>query len=335
MNNSKGRYKPLYVGEKNTYWGKGSSLFLSTRNKKGMKLIARRRSSIRSKIENSNRLLLRFFRGGFHSVLPLKCGAIVAIVRGEILYLPSEENIFQSSMKIMRGSRPLNICYCPNEFLYFGEYFDNKCRDEVNIYGSSDGQKWSVVYTFPKNSIRHIHGIYYDKYRNGMWVLTGDKDDECNILFTGDNFKTLVKVFSGRQNYRAVTIIPLEGGLIVPTDTPMTLNKIQWIDVESNKIETIMSTQGSVFYSAVTRKRYALSVIVEPSKFNLSRIAQILISDDEGLSWSIGIDGKKDIFSMKYFQYGAFYLPYHEYEVENIYTFGMGLKKYDNKHIRL
>lgn len=38
--------------------------------------------------------------------------------------------------RIKRGTRPLNICYTPDDHLYFGEYFNNSDRKEVYIYRS-------------------------------------------------------------------------------------------------------------------------------------------------------------------------------------------------------
>ena len=91
------------------------------------------------------------------------------------------------------------------ENIFWGEYFTNFNREPVNIYGSCDqGQTWKVVYTFSKGKINHIHSIIYDRFREGYWVLTGDREDECNIFFTNDEFKNLLPVIKGGQRASAM-----------------------------------------------------------------------------------------------------------------------------------
>ena len=56
---------------------------------------------------------------------------------------------FARPSRSRRGTRPLALAVTSEETVYWGEYFANPRRDEVNIYGSDDhGDTWSVVHTF-------------------------------------------------------------------------------------------------------------------------------------------------------------------------------------------
>jgi hypothetical protein len=327
-------YKPLYVTSEFVYAAKNNKLYTISNSCNDIEYIGKYPMGMSDYLPSKSRIFTRLLRSGFHSVVPLNDGSIIALTLGKIVHKSSGSNIFTPVFNIPRGRRPLNICHSANcTEMYFGEYFDNRDRDEVNIYGSHDGQKWYVAYTFKKGAIRHVHGVYHDQYRDGYWVLTGDDDEECQILFTDDNFTTLNVAFAGKQKYRAVTIIPKEYGLIVPTDTPLEKNYIQWFDVNSNRQEIIQEITGSVFYSATVQETMFISVIVEPSKINLNKYAKILVSKNGGTDWETLISDKKDRLSPKYFQYGSFMIPSHSHESNMLYVYGTALANYDDTTI--
>ena len=114
----------------------------------------------------------------------------------------------------------MNMCEDKNGFLYFGEYFSNPERDEVHIYKSIDsGKTWMLCHTFPKNTIRHVHGVFYDKYEDLVWFATGDLDGECIIGHTNDSFETVNIFKHGGQKYRAVQLLFFKDFIIYGTDT--------------------------------------------------------------------------------------------------------------------
>jgi len=71
-----------------------------------------------------------------------------------------------------------SICVTP-EYIYYGEYFPNLRRKEVDIFRSKDGLDWEVAYSFPERSIKHVHVLQYDAFSNKIWFSTGDANDEC------------------------------------------------------------------------------------------------------------------------------------------------------------
>ncbi len=121
-----------------------------------------------------SRLTYRLCRDGFHALAVLRSQHLVAAVSGAIVTLAPGETEFRATHRISRGTRPLHIAVTPDDHIFWGEYFDNRARDEVHIYVSTDrGASWDVVHTFPRDAVRHVHNIVYDEWANCLWVLTG------------------------------------------------------------------------------------------------------------------------------------------------------------------
>lgn len=237
-------------------------------------------------------------------MLPLPDGSSLATIRGRILKRNPDASSFRDVFRIPRGSRPMNICLLPDGNLYWGEYFFNYRRQAVHVYGSTDaGESWRIVHTFPPGAVRHVHGIVYDPYQQGLWIFTGDSDRESKIMFTPDQFRTIKVVFEGSQQIRAASMIPLPEGVLVPTDTPQEQNYIRWLDPSRNILEQIAPVPGSVFYGNTIGDWIVLSVCPENSPINAGRHALLLVSKD-GRRWSELYVQQKD------FWHGPSWLPF-------------------------
>src|ERR1022692_2322521 len=165
-------------------------------------------------ITSSSRLVSRLLRDGFHALVQLSSGHLIAAVPRAIVTLQPGETGLCVSHKLLRGTRPLHLAVAPNDHVFWGEYFDNPQRDEVHIYASSDrGIHWDVVYTFLKGSIRHVHNIVYDEWENCFWVLTGDHGSECRILRASCDFKNVDVIVSGNQQARSAALVPTRDAL--------------------------------------------------------------------------------------------------------------------------
>src|SRR5258708_6450889 len=182
-----------------------------------------------------DRFTSRLFRDGFHALATPSSGVVVAAVPGAIITLRPNESEFRVTHTITRGTRPLHIVATPNGTIFWGEYFDNAARDEVHIYASTDaGSTWTVAYTFPKSTIRHVHNIVYDPWGDCLWVLTGDYGDECRVLRASCDFSSVESVLQGNQQARAVALVPTEDGLYFASDTPLELNYEYRLDHSRN-----------------------------------------------------------------------------------------------------
>lgn len=225
-------------------------------------------------------LAARLLRAGIHAVVPKRDGGHVAVVRGALLHRAAGSDRFDVAHRVVRGSRPLNVCAASSGRLFFGEYFGNTTRDEVHVYASDDGRDWDVVHTFSAGTIRHVHGIVQDPYRDGLWVLTGDDGDEAAIWWTDDEFRTLTTVAQGFQGARAVSVLPTPRGVIVPSDAPFEQNWIQLMDPNTGRMERLAPVPGSVFTVGRTRALYLVSTALEPSPVNLDPHVALYASVD-------------------------------------------------------
>ncbi len=230
------------------------------------------------------RILARLGRLGVHSLRPLPDGGVVAVLRRRIAWCPADARRLREVLRINRGSRPLNLCRTSSGQIYFGEYFGNPTRDAVHIYGSGDGQRWSVVHTFSAGTVRHVHNVVEDPYRGGLWVLTGDSNEESGLWFTEDQFQTLDRVFGGSQRARAVSLIPLRRGLIVPTDTPQEQNYVQWGNPETGELTPVAPLPNSAFHASERDGILLVSTVAEPSPCNDTTAAHVLASPN-GTEW--------------------------------------------------
>jgi hypothetical protein len=253
------------------------------------------------------RLASRLVRDGFHALACLRNGNLIAAVPGAITTLRSGETEFITSHRLLRGTRSLHFATTPDGRAFWGEYFDNAERDEVHIYMSSDGCKWDVAHTFEKGSIRHVHNVIYDKWRNCLWILTGDYGRECRILRASPDFKTVDEITAGNQQARAVAAIPAKEGLYFASDTPIEQNYIYRLDRHGN-IHRLWELPSSSIYGCRNQSAMFFSTMIEPSRINLGRNVTIFGSGD-GAAWQSLAAWKKDYWAMKFFQYGNAFLP--------------------------
>jgi hypothetical protein len=277
------------------------------------------------------RLFQRLLRAEIHSALPIDQQFALIVARKKILRYDLKIKKKVSAFRLPRGTRPLNLCLFPTGEVYFGEYFSNPNRDSVHIYGSHDGgTTWQIAHTFQAGTIRHIHGLFYDEYRDGCWVLTGDTDKECQIFFARQDFSEMEIMHEGAQRFRAVSIIIGKNYLIIPTDTPVEKNWIQCYDLKRKQLLCKYGLPGSAFYTARAGKMMFISTVVEPSRVNRNKFCHIYSSQDDGETWKCMYSAEKDRWSEKYFQYGAFVLPPGINHQPLLHVYGQALKGLDH-----
>jgi hypothetical protein len=259
-------------------------------------------------ITSSFRIASRIARDGFHALVALSSGHVVAAVPHAIVTLAPGETDFHTSHKVLRGTRPLHLAVTPNDQVFWGEYFNNPRREEVHIYASSDrGAHWDVAYTFRKNTIRHVHNIVYDEWENCLWVLTGDHGSECRILRASRDFKTVDVVLSGNQQARSAALVPTRDALYFSSDTPLETNAVYWLDRQGN-LSKVAALGSSSIYGCRVGDAVFFSTMAEPSKVNSSRDVCLYGSPD-GVHWQRVLQHTKDLWPMKLFQYGNAFLP--------------------------
>lgn len=276
-------------------------------------------------------LTRRFLRAEITGLYTLTNGDYIAVAKKSLFFQKKESKSFEKCFAIPKGSKPLNLCFAPSGNIFFGEYFQNMDKQAVNIYCSEDnGQTWNIAYTFEVGNINHIHGLFYDKYTNRIWVTTGDRENECIIGYTEDEFKTFVEVFRGGQEYRTCQLFFYKDFIVFGTDTQYEQNVIKRFDRKTLEITELQKVQGSVIKGGQVGDVAFISTTVEPSKVNTDRYAHLWVTKD-GLHWEERYKAKKDCLPF-IFQFGTFEFPqYNVDKIDKLYFSGRALKGLDSK----
>ena len=262
------------------------------------RLVASYRASLPKKLLAATPLGCRVAREGIHRLYETRSGDWLAIGKGAILFRQAGSDRFVVACTAHRGSRPLYLCHNPiADCWYFGEYFSNPERKEVRIYESRDGRTWTVVYSFPAGEIRHVHNIVYDSYRKGLWVLTGDSDEESGLYFTANGFTTVDKKFGGSQAYRAVSVLCRPEGLLVPMDTPQETNAIHLLQLPNGEMIRQTALASSAFHALEVPGGYVVTTVGEPSPVNDTQHARLYFCADGEKKWRELICCPADRFS--------------------------------------
>lgn len=250
----------------------------------------------------------RLTRNNITHVLPLNDDSMLVFFNHKIYKL--DHNGIQNEYYIESCRRPVNIYfnYTTGRILW-GDYLTGN-NNRINIYESKDlGKSWEILYTFSRGVIRHVHNIVFDNYRQHFWVLTGDNDQESGIWKTED-FKDLEPFLVGSQSYRAMSIIPTEEGLLIPTDTENEENYIQFYSYKSSQLMRIQKLDGSAFFAQKINDNYLISTVFEPSKTNKSKYTDLWVSKDLK-NWKRIFHLKGDIFASRAFRYPSIKIPYY------------------------
>ena len=278
-------------------------------------------------------LTRRFFRAEITGLYSLPNGERLAIAKKGLFLQKQGCDCFERVFSMPRGSKPLNICIEPSGMLFFGEYFQNMDKKAVNIYCSEDnGRSWHIVYTFPEGNINHIHGLFLDRYTNRIWVAIGDRENECIIGYTEDEFKTFTEIFRGGQEYRTCQLFFYKDFIVFGTDTQYQQNVIKKFDRKTLEISELQKVQGSVIKGGQVGDVAFISTTVEPSDVNTDKWAHLWVTKD-GLHWEERYKAKKDWLPATLFQFGTFEFPqyYGIEKLERLYFSGRALKGLDGK----
>lgn len=216
-------------------------------------------------------------------------------------------------------SSPLQFCLpIENEYLaYWGEYGQNPSRSDVRIYCLKKDGTVRKIYSFPKNSVRHIHNILTDG-QQGYYIFTGDNESNSGIYHANSDFSQVVPVACGKQKYRAVIGFQTCQGLLYATDSVNEHNYIYLMKADGS-VQQIASLNGSCIYGTKCENGYLFSTTVEPDErghgilswFSYRRGNGILSNNvqlifvDQSMQTSIVAEMRKDLFPMKLLQYGC------------------------------
>lgn len=350
-------YKPLcYIDKNNVLVYKKLKLYKFNLESDSFIHIASFEYSIKKYIACNIRILERILRLEPRSAIKEKNYILISF-KGFIYKLNIDNFELTKVHKLRSGmSNVLSFCRISNlkdfnKGIYYGDYLSNNDKEEVSIYRyDEDKATFLKVYTFEKGQINHIHQIVEDKYRNRVWIMTGDFKESAAIWYTDNNFKTVKLFLGGKQVYRLCKSFITEDGLIYATDTPLEDNTIRKIEINDTIDEHIIDyIDGSVIYGVEMKDRYIISTTIEGKNYEDKLVKSLLTyKRDDGIkTWNVNLISilksnnevsiikkfKKDIYPMGLCQFGTIQFIENEFGKDICICYGNSISKFDGKMI--
>lgn len=247
-------------------------------------------------------LVARLLRMGIHHIG--KSGSDTVIFANSATFC--HEGGTMNYLGQVHGSRPMALCDALGTF-YYGEYRQNSERSAVHVWRWRRGDRvWSKAWKFL--DVRHVHGVFHDTYTDCIWVTTGDEDAESAIWRTHDEFGSLELVAGGSQQLRSVQLLFSADFVYFGSDAPDEQNFLYRMDRNGKDITRVAAVGSSVFYGCKVGESLFFSTAAEPSVINDARYSEVWRSDN-GWDWRKVLSYRKDLWPMKYFQYGQVHFP--------------------------
>ncbi len=323
-------------------WAETGNYFLSRRNalyhsenlKPPFKKIAVIDAPFWKQAASSIRLAQRLLRFQVTNVIPLENGDLFITFDKSVGIIRNGKH--QELKGLSRPCRVLRAACARDESgdIYFGEYLANDERGEMRIYRYKQGSDTLVTaYIFPKDSIKHIHGIYFDKFTKSLFCLTGDDEKECRILRSFDGFQTMEAIGEGDETWRAVSILFDEKSYFYGMDAEFRANHIYKLDRESLERKSLGEVNGTVFYSKQIAESLFFTTTAENAPSQTENVAALWQVDENDRLQKL-ISFEKDSWHPTLFQFGTIHFPYQNNLENELYFHLVGVKE-DNQTFRI
>ncbi len=246
------------------------------------KFVAKMDLSSKQKIFNLNKLFRRSFR--LYPQTPLfinKTHEVLFSFIGSIYCLNLNNKSITKEIDLSYGARRvLSICLDKNNDAYFGEYPVNGTDGPIRIFKRNANKEWNHIYSFEKDSIRHIHFVTVND--NDFYCFTGDEDNQCKMVcFKNMNFTEPMVIAEGKQKYRTCfASFDKDENFYYLTDSPYYQNKLNLCQKDGTVTE-LENVDGSVIYGLNEKENFYFATCVEPN----------LAKDKENNNVKIKIDG--------------------------------------------
>ncbi len=280
----------------------------------------------------------RAFRADKANLYMNRNGHLLGIRAGVVYALRASGNM--EPLFTIQGDSVLHggICEDPEGWTYFGEYFMNPGRGQVQIYRLDPGlERWETAHTFPAGELRHVHGIYRDPFDpQALWATSGDDTGECHLYRTRDRFMSVERIGEGTQLWRAVRLFFTEGSVCWITDSQLEQNfSCRW-DRSSGKLTRGQRFDAPAWYGSTTIEGVHVAfTTVEPGPAVQRDTAGIFASSD-AFEWEEIHRFSKDAWRpMKLFKYGVISCPSGSMSLERFFISGEGLRGLDGISARL
>ena len=282
------------------------------------------------------RRLLRLDKS--NAIFNWKQDGIVVLYQRKIYFFDLNENClnFIENLKQCRNALHGGIAV-KSSGIFFGEYGHNAKRNPVPIWKSNDdGRSFKIIKELHEKHIKHIHGIFVDKFSDSLWIVTGDYDGECYLIEVLDDNLTKLKWYGdGSQKWRPVSLFFTPNEIIWAMDSEITQVYLQSFDRLSGTITQGQSFPGPVWYSKQFDSGDALlQTSVETGSEVKSNYAKVYHSTDF-VHWKVIKEFKKDKLPMSFFKYGVISFAEGKQSLSDFVIFGEGLVGFDGVSLKV
>ncbi len=323
-------------------WAETGNFYLSLRNeifhsenlKPPFKKIAAVDAPSWKNLAANFRLAQRLLRFQVSNIIPLSAHELfitfdksVGIVR---------DGKYQTLKGLVRPCRVLRAACAVdgNGDIYFGEYLANAEHGEMRIYRlRKGGDALEIAYTFPPHSIRHIHGLYYDKFSDSLFCLTGDDEKECRFIRSSDGFKTSEIVGQGDETWRAVSVIFDEESFYYGMDAEFRTNFIYKTNRQTLDRKPLGEVNGTVFFSKKIGSDLFFTTTAENAPIQTENVAALWHIDENEKCERL-VSYKKDRWHTSLFQFGTIHFPYLSNLENELYFHLVGVEE-DNQVFKI
>ncbi|HKZ43872.1 MAG TPA: hypothetical protein VJZ78_02425 [Anaerolineales bacterium] len=267
------------------------------------------------------------------NVVPVRDGLVI-IRQGSVYHFDHNSKTLTKVLKLSNCRNILHqsMLVTENNEIYFGEYGNNASRSEVPIYRSQDsGISWQKIYSFDAGKIKHIHGCYWDKYEEKLWVFTGDFAGECYAICTDKDFTNIEWVGDGQQSYRMCNAFFEEDSIHWIMDSQLEDSFHIRMDRRTRKIEHLTKFPGPVWYIKRLVDGYYLAATAQEIGLGVKdQYAHIMATKDLN-AWEDIAQYKYDGLPKRYFKFGVIGFSDGPQSSEQFYIFGEALKGLEGK----
>lgn len=344
-------FKPISYFSQGLVITKYTKIYLSSVDVEDIKFLCKVPTSFIYRLISKSRLLSRILR------LEIRCGLVIDdetfyfIRKNELWKVDLTTGHITLDFMIPKNRSALYISYGSinnRKYIVFGEYFNNKNKEEVNVWGKDlSSNLWCKMYTFNKGLIHHIHNTIIENEK--IYIFTGDFNKEVQICYFDPSDNVINNLLSGEQSYRCCWASFFRDYIFYGTDTQIEQNHIRQINLSDlSQQNNICELEGSSIYgTSLNDYQMLFSTTVEPDipsgNFLLdlfdtrigpgikSKNATLCILDMR-LNEVIKIfELEKDFWPMTLAGFGTFTFPSGLNKNSNtIIAYSSGLKKMDN-----
>jgi len=287
--------------------------------------------SIMERILGRQRQLGRLLRQSPRCLIKLPSATLLWSSGGRLWRKESDEPSATCTFRFSTGHGPLFLARDQDGFVYWGEYIAKNKAYPTAIYRSSDeGITWERIFRFDTGCIRHVHGMFWDKASQRIWLTTGDANHESGLWVLEKNRPVMIA--GGKNLFRIVQPVFTSTQILFGTDTPGQNCGIYRFDRKTGMVEKLKSVRGPVFFGCCAGDWVAFSTVVEPS--HPENHAALYLANVNRLEFKEALTLKKDRWNMRLFQYGQIYLPQNNSEFPRIWFTPSGLE-YDGHLLHL